>query len=570
VGSDVNNGERPGNRRNTPSANGRLMFLIPQRSRNAAAPAVFNAVQTKSALPPSGTRLTASSGTPSPSTSPYPSSLQTCSRSRSRTEYRESSRRSDGSEVPVEISLSPLAADDGSSAAEAGLVTAFIRDVRERREAQARLRALESERHLVPLLRGLLVAASEAAVEVTQADVAAVAVHQAAAVGAAAGAVVLLSEDGEWIELLHERGYEGDVVETHRRYPLETTAPAADAIRTAAPVWLGSREAYGARYPHREAVAAAMPYAAHAAVPLVSRGRALGALGVSFAAPREFGDGDKTFLLALAQVCANNLARARLYEEAVAARATAEEARRQRDVFVAVAGHELRTPLASVRGYAQLARRQLRERAHDQRSGASLDPLERALEAIEAQTVHMARLVGDLLDAGRIQSGTLAVEVGWADLRSVVDAAVAAARQRAGADRFVVRGPEALPAWLDATRIEQVVANLLDNAVRHSAADEEIEVIVARPDAASVRLMVRDRGVGIPLEHLPHVFDPYYRAHDGGGRGGGGGGGMGLGLYICREIVARHRGRIEITCPEDGGTLVTVSLPADGDVAVTN
>jgi signal transduction histidine kinase len=335
----------------------------------------------------------------------------------------------------------------------------------------------------------------------TVADVATVSLRQGVtALGASAGNVVLLSPDGQWLEMVAAIGYADGILDSWRRFPLTESVALADAVRSGTPVWLGSPEAFARQYPHRIS-ASSVTHPAHAALPLTYQGRPVGALGLSFASPQEFAESDRMFLQILAQVCANNLARAQLFETEQAAHASADEARQQRDLFIAVAGHELRQPLAALRGFAQLAERRLQHgRKRDEQ-------LVRALEAIQNQTERTAKLIGSLLDLGRIQSSAFALDIGPADLREIVDRVVAGLQAQNSAHRITVRGPDTLAAEVDVTRIEQVVTNLLDNAIKYSPSGD-ILVDLAQRDAQTVEIVVRDHGPGIPATQLPHIFDP--------------------------------------------------------------
>jgi signal transduction histidine kinase len=112
---------------------------------------------------------------------------------------------------------------------------------------------------------------------------------------------------------------------------------------------------------------------------------------------------------------------------------------------------------------------------------------------------------------------------------------------------------------IDPLRIEQVVTNLLDNAIKYSPEGGQIEVTLTANEHEPVRLTVRDRGVGVPMEHRALIFDRFYQAHAGGPLTSMAG--MGLGLYISRQIVELHGGTIEAEFPEDRGTRLVVTLP---------
>jgi signal transduction histidine kinase len=231
------------------------------------------------------------------------------------------------------------------------------------------------------------------------------------------------------------------------------------------------------------------------------------------------------------------------------------EAVRLRDETLSVAAHELKNPAATVRGYAQLLERQL------ERTG-NLDPgtARRALKAIDSQSSRLDRLLSHLLDISRIQSGKLRLTPTPTDLARLVTDAVEAARVvHQDTHTVALRAPASVPVVLDPLRIEQVVTNLLDNALKYSPQGGEIEVELTCPTPDVVRLTVRDHGIGIPSQDLERIFDRLYQVETTSqipGRIG-----LGLGLHICRQIVELHGGRIVAEAPSDGGTRMLVELP---------
>ena len=239
-----------------------------------------------------------------------------------------------------------------------------------------------------------------------------------------------------------------------------------------------------------------------------------------------------------------------------AGRAEAEEAVRLREEVLSVAAHELRNPATTLRGYAQLMARQL-----EQTGGLDERTARHALQAIDSQSARLNRLLTQVLDASRLQSGKVEVVRTWTDVSELVAELVGAARLLHRTTHTVVlRTTPGLSAAVDAVQFEQVVTNLLENAIKYSPQGGEIEVELTRPDQHTLRLSVRDHGVGILDEHRERIFDRFYQAPAGevGARGG-----VGLGLYICREIISLHGGTIRVEAPPDGGTRVVVELPSE-------
>lgn len=233
----------------------------------------------------------------------------------------------------------------------------------------------------------------------------------------------------------------------------------------------------------------------------------------------------------------------------------AQAAVRARDEFLSIASHELKTPLTSLRGFAQIALRQLR------REG-TIDAvrLERTLTEVERQTHRLDELIRRLLDVSRIQSGRLVVEPRTVDLRTLIDRVVEEIGRVHPGLPVEVHGPSEVLALADPPRVEQVVRNLLDNAARFSPPGGMVEVEVGpihSPAGGRARLAVRDRGVGVPPEQRSLLFGRFHQAHPSDRAVG-----MGLGLYISREIVAGHGGDIRAEFPIEGGSRFIVELPA--------
>jgi PAS domain S-box-containing protein len=284
-------------------------------------------------------------------------------------------------------------------------------------------------------------------------------------------------------------------------------------------------------------------------VPLVTRGAPTGALTWLLSAGRPaYGMADLALAQDLARRCALAVDNARLYREARVAVSI-------RDEFLSVAAHELKTPLTSLRGYAQLLGREF-----DKGHVANPERARRAAMTIQLQSDKLARLVGQLLDISRIQSGKLALERREVDLSELVRDVVEGARTQLKDHTLMAHLPVELMLLMDPLRMEQVVTNLIDNAIKYSPEGGQIDVVLsALADSDEVQLTVRDHGVGVPVEHRAHIFDRFYQAHAGGPLTSMAG--MGLGLYISRQIVELHDGAIAAVFPEDGGAKFVVTLP---------
>jgi signal transduction histidine kinase len=180
----------------------------------------------------------------------------------------------------------------------------------------------------------------------------------------------------------------------------------------------------------------------------------------------------------------------------------------------------------------------------------------RALQAIEQQSERLSRLVTRLLDIARIEGGRLAIEQVSVDLVPLVHGVVATMQATTADHQIIARLPAEVKAYVDPLRIEQVLTNLIDNAIKFSSGPDPIDVDLSVTSLGIVRLAVTDRGQGIPPEGRDRIFDRFYQA-----RSGDLASGMGLGLYICRQIVERHGGTISAEFPAGGGTRFVVMLP---------
>ena len=226
-----------------------------------------------------------------------------------------------------------------------------------------------------------------------------------------------------------------------------------------------------------------------------------------------------------------------------------EAADRQRRELIANVSHELRTPISALRAVL--------ENVVD----GVTDPDDAAVKAALSQTERLGRLVGELLDLSRLEAGAVPLDVSDFEMRPfltrAVDEVAAAGRP---VDFAMSVDPPDLTARADQARLHQVVANLLDNAAKHSPAGGEVRVGARVRPGGGVRIEVADEGPGIPAGLRQRVFERFTRGGDTGDQPTGGG--TGLGLAIARWAVELHGGTIEVA-PSARGALIRVDLPAD-------
>jgi signal transduction histidine kinase len=292
-------------------------------------------------------------------------------------------------------------------------------------------------------------------------------------------------------------------------------------------------------------------YHAVLAVPLLIRGRVIGGLAVGDVSGRAFKSEEVRLLQRFAAQAAIAIENVQLYAEERAARSEAEAASRAKDDFLAVVSHELRTPLQAMLGWARML------------TSGKLDEAaaHRAAETIERNTRLQTQLIDDLLDDSRIVAGKLTLDERAVDLLPVIDAAIEAVRPAASAKGLQVEtelDPSAGPVLGDPGRLQQVVWNLVSNAVKFTPPAGGVEVRLTRV-AEQARLTVIDTGRGIERELLPHIFDRFRQADSGSRRRHGG---LGLGLAIAWQLVEMHHGTITAASEGEGrGATFTVTLP---------
>jgi signal transduction histidine kinase len=373
--------------------------------------------------------------------------------------------------------------------------------------------------------------------------------HGRNVLGAASGDVLLLA-DGAFEILYSDVPRDSTYV---ARIPLEPGLCATDVVERREPVFVASFDEWQERYSRSAAIAADGGYVSSATLPLLVDGAPIGVLAFHFTAPVNFDDEYRALLRSVEQHCSQALDRARLYEAAQQARADAETANRLKDEFVSVVSHDLRTPLNAILGWASMLQ------------DGSLEPAmsKRALQSIHDNATRQLRLVEDLLDLSRLQSGRMALTIEEVDLRGLLRGVVESIVPVA-AGRNLQLDVEAIPPLKlrgDTRRLEQVFFNLLGNAVKFTPEGGRVAVAV-RDLSGAVEIKVIDTGVGIDPTFLPHVFDAFRQADaDAAGRHGG----VGLGLSIARELIEAHKGSITAESAGVGhGAAFIVRLPTAG------
>jgi len=287
------------------------------------------------------------------------------------------------------------------------------------------------------------------------------------------------------------------------------------------------------------------------AVPMVTRQRTVGAITLVRTSEHAYGAIDVALAEELARRAALAVDNATLFSEADQARAQAESANRAKDEFLAVLSHELRTPMNAVYGWARML----------QMGQIDSATTPRALDAIVRNAHVQLQLIDDLLDVSRIISGKMRLDIRPVDLPRVLEAALDAVRPAADAKGLRLQpliDPSAGPLNGDPDRLQQVVWNLLMNAVKFTPRDGRIQLALQRVNS-HVEIVVSDTGAGIRSELLPLIFDRFKQGESGTTRNQGG---LGIGLALVRHLVELHGGSVTAESPGEGkGSTFRVKLP---------
>jgi signal transduction histidine kinase len=227
-----------------------------------------------------------------------------------------------------------------------------------------------------------------------------------------------------------------------------------------------------------------------------------------------------------------------------------QELDRKKDEFLSVASHELRTPLTTIKGYTQLLAQTVNDLQPDDRTTY--------LQAVLGEIERMMGLISELLDVSRIETKRLQVHPQPVEWISFIGQQISGFRlQHPNREIAFSREPESVHILVDPDRMRQVVDNLLSNAVKYSPDGSPINIDIALEGRELVTRFI-DRGIGIPPDELPQLFERFHRARNVSSRYYGG---LGLGLYIANAIIDAHGGEIGVESQEGSGSTFTVRLP---------
>jgi signal transduction histidine kinase len=360
--------------------------------------------------------------------------------------------------------------------------------------------------------------------------------------------MAIVLEEGGTAQVMAVAGVGAEVVFSRgTRQPVGETL-LAEILRTGRPVY--REDMVDAAY-SEEREFAELGLRCRIAAPLLQGPRAFGMISLVRREARSFNTQEVELVGLLGRLVASAVQNIRAYE---AERSTVEELRRLsalRADFVSLVSHELRAPMASVVGSAQTLRQRWRELNPDQR--------ESFLALIGSETERLAALVGDVLDTSRIDAGTFTYRFGDVDLGALVRDSVAGMSLAQDEVSVVADVQGELPSVRgDRDRLQQVLTNLLDNAVKFSPAGDEVRVNAFQQDSR-VRIEVSDRGPGVPADQQRVIFEKFGRGNTTGSHGKPG---TGLGLFIARSIAEAHGGELEVSSAPDLGATFALILPA--------
>ncbi len=226
-----------------------------------------------------------------------------------------------------------------------------------------------------------------------------------------------------------------------------------------------------------------------------------------------------------------------------------KELERRKDEFISIASHELRTPITSLQGFAELIQLGLEKQG--------MSELLYYLTRMQAQLDTLTKLVNDLLDVSKIQAGRLDYAQETVDLDALVREVVELLQQTSTTHTIRLSGASQAHIIGDRDRLSQVFTNMLTNAIKYSPGAKYVDVQIL-PSAETVTVSVRDYGVGIARAHQGKIFDRFYRVQNSRTKTFPG---LGMGLYISQQIVERHAGKLWVVSEEDQGATFSVTLP---------
>ncbi len=377
------------------------------------------------------------------------------------------------------------------------------------------------------------------------------------------GGLWLEVENG--LECLAQIGYSPQLMEAWESIVLATNPVGTRVLQGQEPIYGSADELFGVDSP--------LAQEAHRAIvlPLIHRATPLGVLHLGTRRLHTPGGDELAFLRAIANAAAVAVQNARLFEESDRQRQDLERLDHEKDEFISIISHELKNPLASIKGYAGLLQRRSRK---DQALQSAL----KGLDVIEQQVNRMTTLLDQLRDVSQIGMDRFTIEAVPLDIADLTQRVAYDMQTTSNNHHLQIDvHDEPLITEADEFRISQVLSNLIGNAIKYSPDGGPIDIVVRRSSDPPARpvdiaqgefavISVRDYGIGIPPDGQERLFQRFFRAPNAQGRISG----MGLGLYISREIVQRHGGYVWLESTEGAGSLFGVAIPLVRESASNN
>jgi PAS domain S-box-containing protein len=298
---------------------------------------------------------------------------------------------------------------------------------------------------------------------------------------------------------------------------------------------------YGHNAPHYGMVKGHLPVVSYLAVPVISStGTVIGGLFFGHQQPGVFTIDHEALVSSIASQAAVALDNSKLFEEVKALSA-------KKDEFIALASHELKTPLTTIKGYLQVLDRAER----DQASKLFISKMLKQVDKLNA-------LISDLLDVSKVEAGKLKLDLELFDLRALVEEVTETLNYTNKTHQIIFQG-EGEAVWIkaDKQRMEQVMVNLLTNAIKYSPNANQVQINLKQA-GEEVTITIKDQGMGLTEDQQKQIFNRFYRAE-----GNANIPGLGLGLYLTKEIIDRHHGKIGVYSVPEKGSEFYFSLPSN-------
>ncbi|MGH7460613.1 MAG: sensor histidine kinase, partial [Longimicrobiales bacterium] len=348
-------------------------------------------------------------------------------------------------------------------------------------------------------------------------------------------------------------GVTGEEIVHWSTFSLSARNPMNEAVRQRRLIEVDTFEEFAACWPQLAQSAAALDAHAYIALPLEFGGRLVGSIGYHLRKPGPLSDSAREFVLSLANLTAQALERARLYEQEHAARTEAEQANRAKSDFLAVVSHELRTPLNTITGYVDL----MLTGAHGPLPEEYADYADR----IRSAQKYLVGLIDNVMRFAKIESQQIAYDIGVYSVAELLRALVPLVELQVNARNiaFVIEaGDPAQCVRADREKVIQILLNLVANSLKYTDRGGMVAVTTSCTGSA-VDIRVTDTGRGIPNDRLESIFEPFVQVDSSLTRDGEG---VGLGLAISRELARGMGGELEAVSTLGLGSCFTLYLPA--------